>query len=271
MKDKTNKKDYAKKMKEKKDGLYEKANSQLEEVMADPYKFISFLKLMGNVNYSVTNSLLVFSENPDATLLRSVEAWEEKGIHVRDGETGIEILAPGNEYTRRDGSKGIYFDPKFVFDISQTDKESLKEYETKFEMIQEALSNSYKVAILNSSVSGIEYSQRTGEMLVPEGLDPDTSLNQLFKEFARIDLSKQNIDEAETNYLCDCVGYMLSNRYHTKGYNTHLIVTGLGPVFMTRETDEIKSKLNIMYRVYKKMKDAINKEISLQYQEKNGQ
>lgn len=37
------------------------------------------------------------------------------------GADAITILEPGKEYTReKDGSTGVFYDPKKVFDISQT-------------------------------------------------------------------------------------------------------------------------------------------------------
>ena len=36
----------------------------------------------------------------------------------KKGSKGIEILEPGNEYQRRDGSIGINYNPKTVFDVS---------------------------------------------------------------------------------------------------------------------------------------------------------
>ena len=39
---------------------------------------------------------------------------------MKKNQKGIVILEPGDEYTREDGSIGVSYNPKKVFDITQT-------------------------------------------------------------------------------------------------------------------------------------------------------
>ena len=70
--------------------------------------------------YSVGNALLIAAQKPDAVRLAEVTTWNAQGANVRKGESGIVILEPGGEYTREDGTTRLAFNPKKLFDISQT-------------------------------------------------------------------------------------------------------------------------------------------------------
>ncbi len=82
--------------------------------------------------YSWHNTLLIVSQRPDAERVAGFKTWQTLGRHVRKGEHGIAIFAPcpfkrtetdenGNDVER----EGIYFKVVHVFDVSQTDGESL--------------------------------------------------------------------------------------------------------------------------------------------------
>ena len=58
------KEEYAKQMKERRDHLYELAETQIREVASSPQKYQKFLNLMSRLDYTVTNTLLVMAQNP---------------------------------------------------------------------------------------------------------------------------------------------------------------------------------------------------------------
>ena len=106
----------------------------------------NYLKfLSGFHSYSFRNMMLIFMQNPDASLVAGFKAWQKKGRHVRKGEKGIRILAPivrkrkADEPEQGMGDSGEQTDgePKkvvtgfrlaSVFDVSQTDGEDLPEF-----------------------------------------------------------------------------------------------------------------------------------------------
>lgn len=88
--------------------------------------------------YSWQNSLLIYSQMPAATHVGGYHFWLKMGRHVRKGEKGIAILAPmvgrkrvtddlaaDDEQTRLFGFRSCH-----VWDVSQTDGESLPEFAT---------------------------------------------------------------------------------------------------------------------------------------------
>jgi hypothetical protein len=88
-------------------------------------------------SYSVANTMLIWMQRPDATLVAGFRTWLSLGRHVQKGEKGIRIFAP-IQYPRTKQTSGeptdnsedhetrpIRFRSISVFDISQTKGEDL--------------------------------------------------------------------------------------------------------------------------------------------------
>jgi hypothetical protein len=83
--------------------------------------FQSYLDVQAHFDrYSVGNALLITAQKPEATQLADFKSWKENGVYIKKGESGIVLLEPGEEYTKEDGSVGVSYNSKKVFDISQT-------------------------------------------------------------------------------------------------------------------------------------------------------
>ena len=72
---------------------------QLEEGVKDVFdseKYLEYLKFMARFHhYSVNNSILIWVQNPAASLVAGYRTWMTKfNRNVRKGEKGITILAP---------------------------------------------------------------------------------------------------------------------------------------------------------------------------------
>jgi len=96
--------------------------------------------------YSFNNTVLIWSQRPDATLIAGYRAWQAKGRQVRRGETAIKVLGPVLKRAPkldRDGEpvldaegKPVYgvqivgVKPVSVFDVAQTDGDPLPERPT---------------------------------------------------------------------------------------------------------------------------------------------
>lgn len=132
---------------------------QLEEGVRDVFesgKYARYLDTLSRFHtYSARNTLLIFTQNPDATRVAGFETWKSLGRSVRKGEKGLSILAPApykkTIQTDRDGQgrplldgrgrphkKDVEitvpaFKPVKVFDISQTWGEPLPELTRRLE------------------------------------------------------------------------------------------------------------------------------------------
>jgi len=90
-------------------------------------------------NYSYGNTILIYSQNPEATYVRGYKAWNQLGRYVKRGSKGLAILAPcfkKIEEFKEPKDKSIYQDAKgeketkrvlsgfrvtYVYDIADTD------------------------------------------------------------------------------------------------------------------------------------------------------
>ena len=106
----------------------------------------NYLKFLSAFHsYSFRNMMLIFMQNPDASLVAGYKAWQKLGRQVRKGEKGLRILAPivrrrkadDAEQSKKESPEQPDGEPKkvvtgfrlaSVFDISQTEGDDLPEF-----------------------------------------------------------------------------------------------------------------------------------------------
>ena len=66
----------------------------LQNIQSDK-DWIQFLTFQSRFyRYSAKNTLLIFSQNPEATYVKGYRAWNDLGRFVKKGAKGIAVLAP---------------------------------------------------------------------------------------------------------------------------------------------------------------------------------
>lgn len=114
-------------------------------------KYMKYLRTMSRFHrYSVNNTMLIYMQNPDATLVAGFNKWKKEfSRNVKKGEKGIKIIAPtpflkkieqekldpdtqlpmrdedGNIITEEKEVKIPMYKPVTVFDVSQTEGKPL--------------------------------------------------------------------------------------------------------------------------------------------------
>jgi antirestriction protein ArdC len=117
--------------------ITEKLEQGVKEVF-DSEKYRAYLEFVSKFyDYSVNNTILIWMQKPDASLVAGYKAWQTKfNRQVKKGEKGIKILAPcphkfkkkekdetGNEVEKE--IQYTTFRAISVFDISQTEGEDV--------------------------------------------------------------------------------------------------------------------------------------------------
>lgn len=117
-------------MSEKTKELTDLLNKGIESIQnSDSFK--SYLTTMSKFHsYSARNSLLIFQQYPDASLVAGYKSWKKNfNRQVRKGEKGIRIFAPyiysTTDSDTAESVKKVGYRAISVFDISQTDGDSL--------------------------------------------------------------------------------------------------------------------------------------------------
>ena len=112
---------WAEQKRDQREALYRMAEDQTKEVFDSPSTLSKHLKLQAQFGkMSVTNTLLVSAQMPEAKELRTYDEWNSRGRNVSKGAKAIQLLQPKGEYTREDGQTVPNFTAKPVFDVSQT-------------------------------------------------------------------------------------------------------------------------------------------------------
>lgn len=110
----------ARKQQERK-AVYAQIDEAVSTIASDGPRFQSYLDVQARFDrYSVANAVLIAIQMPEATRLADFDSWKTNGAYVKRGAVGLSILEPGREYQREDGSVGVSYNVKKVFDISQT-------------------------------------------------------------------------------------------------------------------------------------------------------
>lgn len=119
------------------------ALSRIEDCLAtintdkDWLAFLSFQSLF--YNYSASNAILIYSQNPEASYVKGYKSWNQLGRYVKKGAKGLAVLAPCikkvEEFAEPD-DKSVYADEQgkkvtkrivsgyrivYVYDIADTD------------------------------------------------------------------------------------------------------------------------------------------------------
>ena len=116
-----NKEEWAAQKKQERERAFVMIDETAQRMANDGSLFQSYLDVQARFDrYSVGNAVLITAQKADATQLSDFRGWKNNGVFIKKGESGIILLEPGEEYTKEDGTVGVSYNSKKVFDISQT-------------------------------------------------------------------------------------------------------------------------------------------------------
>lgn len=249
------KEEFGKFMNNKRTTLFNIANDQTMKVVNNPQSFMAFLDLQARLDYTVTNTLLVLSQNPKATLLKDYNHWNDLNAFLIKGSKGIDILEPAGEYTRKDGSIGFNYNPKTVYDVSCiSNNNRFIEKQNGYSPNDLVSSIIYKTDIKPEVVSSdstlpedVYFDELSATVYVKEGQDPTNMINGLLREYAFVECFQQGISREDASFIANSVGYLLSKKYHLENYDSTFMKNclsyfeGKDVITSKKELEEIKS------------------------------
>lgn len=187
-------------------------------------RYTEYLQVMSRFhNYSFNNTMLIYMQKPDATLVAGFNKWKDKfERNVNKGEKGIKIIAPtpykkkiekdvldpDTKLPMRDENDEIIkeekevsipsFRPVTVFDVSQTSGKELPTLASdlngkveNFDMLKEAISRSAPVPIsfkpLRPDTDGY-FSPKRQEIVIREGMGEVQTVCAMIHESAHAKL-----------------------------------------------------------------------------------
>ena len=204
------------------EGVYAMIDSYVQDMGREGGLFQAYLDVQARFDlYSVSNAILIAAQCPEATKLADFDSWKANGVYVRRGADAITILEPGKEYQRDDGSVGVSYNVRKVFDISQTTARDQAQPQVSYDdrLLLKGLIASSPVPIRAVEElpqgRGAMFSAEQNAILVKKGMDAPDIFRCVSLEVANVQLA-QSMDgySRETDgYKAYAVSYMLCKRY----------------------------------------------------------
>ena len=215
---------WAAKKKAERDEVYALADATAEEVCADGGKLREYLDVQANFrHYSATNALLILATKPDARRLGDKDFWRDQGVYIKRQEFSrpIRIVESNGEYTRDDGSIGVSYNIKRVYDISQTTSRMKSQPPVAHDARTLLNALIYKRPAPVQSVdelpngSAAVYDKEQNAVFVRRGLSANDLFCGLAKALAQAELARSTEDYVEENaaFKAHCVSYILGKEF----------------------------------------------------------
>ncbi len=210
--------------------VYELADKTALSVAGNGKQFQDYLDVQARFDrYSATNALLILAQMPQATQLKDFDDWKDMGVSIKKHQKGFSILEPGKEYDREDGSKGVNYNVKKVFDISQTTAKAPPKPTVNMDdrLLLKALISNPPVPIQTVDTlpqnAGAYYDQDQQVIFVRRGMEPYDIFRSMSKELAHAELAQQNPNSSrsQNSFAAYCASYLLCKKYGVDvgGYN----------------------------------------------------
>lgn len=263
----------AQKQKERED-VYAIADHTAEAMAVDGGVFRSYLDVQARFDrYSVTNAILVAAQKPEATKLADFDTWKKRGAFIQRGAEAISILEPGKEYQREDGSIGVSYNVRKVFDVSQT-RSRQRPAPTVSRDDRLLLKALISHAPCQIQVSGelpenvnVRYVSERNIILLRQGMDASTIFRGLSQELARAHIEKGNYSCENPDFTAYSVAYVLCRRngVSVEGFSFDRMPEG----YAQMEPQTLRDEMGVMRDVAGEITNEMNRVFEAHDKQKN--
>ena len=232
---------WAQQKREQRQELYNLIEEMSEKTLADPSALSDYLNMQARLGKaSVANTLLMIAQKPNATFISGFDDWQKRGRSVKRGEKAALVLEANGEYERPDGTMGVNFDVKRVFDISQTYGKPIRERTAPpIKTALKAITTNVPVPVkLSEGISqsvGAMYSEEDNTVYVARGVEGNELFFALSRELARA-------HSGSDTFVCDCAASIACLRYGVPAKYCDRIPDEIAAL----ESREKRSALNIV-------------------------
>ena len=265
------KEEYADKMKAEKEAVYQMADETAKAIVSDPEKFKAFLDTQSRLDrYSAVNALLIFKQLPEASQLKNFDDWSKDNVKIQKGAKSISILEPV-EYAKRDGTTGISYNVKKVFDVSQTNGK--RPPAPTVNRDPKALIT----VMLDSSPVEVEatnelpypnmaafYNNEEQTLYVKRDVGDSVAVAQCVAQelgHAQLSINSDSYSRADMGFQAVCIGYMLCKKYGVDTQN--FAINRIPEKLAGKEPKDIRYELsktrNAMADIHSRVSDELYK------------
>lgn len=266
----------AKKQAEK-DTVYQLIDETANAIVQDGEKFRGFLDTQARLDrYSTANALLIYRQYPKATQLKDFGDWAEEKVSINKGAKSISILEPV-EYTKADGTPGVSYNVKKVFDVSQT-----KGRQTPAPTVNRDPQALVAVMIDTSPVivevapelphpqMGAFYDNEKQTLFVKKDIGDSVALCQCVAQelgHAQLSIDSDSYSRKDMGFQAMCVGYMLCKKYGVDTKN--FAINRIPEEWKNKEPKEIRAELSKTRTAMNEIHSRVSEEMYRQKQERS--
>lgn len=217
------KEDFAEKKRAEKERVYNLIDDTALDVMSSPEKFKAYLDTQSRMDrYSAVNDLLIYSQLPKATQLKDFDDWSKDNVKIVKGAKSISILEPV-EYSKRDGTTGISYNVKRMFDVSQTNGRKTpapsvnrdpKEFITT--MFDASPVEVQSVDELPYPNTGAFYNNEKQTLFVKKAVGDSVVVAQCVAQelaHAQLSINSDTYSRRDMGFQAVCIGYMICKKH----------------------------------------------------------
>lgn len=267
MTDEDKKKAFAEKQKEKRTQCYSLIDDACLSSVSSPEKMMSFLGIQSHFEkYSLNNNLLIFSQRPDATQIKSFDDWKKAGESIRAGSKSFMILEP-HEYKVGDEVRTGY-NAKDMFDVSDL-KEQKTEPKVALEskVLLRALINKAPASIKIADnypadkSEGAYYDPKTKTIYARPGMENDAIFTAVAGALAHAELAKgdENYRTADHDFTARCVAYSLAEKYGVPTESA--TIYSIPPTYKGMEAEDVRNTLSDIHTCIKGISERMREYI----------
>ena len=268
--------EWAEKKQLEKESVYQLIDSTAEEISENPDKLKAFLDVQARMDkYSSANALLIYSQLPEATRLKDFAGWGEDNVRVKKGAKSISILEPV-EYTKSDGSQGISYNVKKMFDVSQTNgkKQPAPTLNRDPEEVVAVMIDTSPVEVevideMPQPGMGAFYKNEDQTLYIQRGFDDSVKLVQNIAQelaFAQLSIQSDSYSRRDMGFKAVCVGYMVCKKLgvETKSFAVNRIPAD----WKDMDAKAVRSELSQMRSALGEIATRVSDELYRQKQER---
>ena len=260
-----------------KDAVYQMIDETATAIVQDGDKFRAFLDTQARLDrYSAANALLIYNQYQQATQLKDFNDWAEEKVSISKGAKSISILEPV-EYAKNDGSTGISYNVKKVFDVSQT-----KGKQTPAPSVNRDPQALVAVMIDTSPVNvemanelphpnmGAFYDNNKQTLFVKKNIGDSVALCQCVAQelgHAQLSINSDTYSRRDMGYQAMCIGYMLCKKYGVDTKN--FAIERIPDEWKQKEPKEIRAELSKTRTAMNEIHSRVSEEIYRQKQERS--
>ena len=260
-----------------KEAVYQMIDDTATSVVQDGEKFRAFLDTQARLDrYSAANALLIYNQYPQATQLKDFNDWAEEKVSISKGAKSISILEPV-EYAKNDGSTGISYNVKKVFDVSQTNGK--RPPAPTVNRDPKALIT----VMLDSSPVEVEatnelpypnmaafYNNEEQTLYVKRDVGDSVAVAQCVAQelgHAQLSINSDTYSRRDMGYQAMCIGYMLCKKYGVDTKN--FAIERIPEDWKNKEPKEIRAELSKTRTAMNEIHSRVSEEIYRQKQERS--